>query len=233
MKDFIIPAIDIKEGQVVRLFKGDFDKIKRYSRSPEEMAMIYADAGIRRIHVVDLDGSLEGVPVNLESIRNIRRVFNGIVQVGGGIRSLKTVDILFEEGIDYVVIGTLAIKNPEEFTKIVNIYPHRVILSVDSKKGRVAIGGWKEESSLTPQELASMYDKLPIWGYLYTDIERDGTLKGVRVDIYREFKEYTQKPVLASGGVASMEDVKALMCCADGVVVGKAIYEGLIDIFRL
>ncbi|MFN3946550.1 MAG: 1-(5-phosphoribosyl)-5-[(5-phosphoribosylamino)methylideneamino]imidazole-4-carboxamide isomerase [Aquificaceae bacterium] len=233
LKNFLIPAIDLKEGKVVRLFKGQFENIKVYPKSPEDMANFFEDLGFKRLHVVDLDGSLEGVPINLESIKAIRRVFSGAIQVGGGIRSLKSCQILWEEGIDLFVVGTLAIKEPQNFEGIVESYPQRVILAVDAKGGRVAVGGWKEESSIKPQELALRYDQKPIWGYLYTNIEKDGTLEGVDIEPYKAFKEYVKKPVLASGGVASLEDLYRLVDVVEGVVVGKAIYEGKIDLKSL
>ena len=233
MKDFIIPAIDIKEGKVVRLFKGDFSNVKEYGEKPEDMAKLYQDLGFKRIHVVDLDGALRGYPVNIGAVRKIRESFGGILQVGGGIRSLNACQVLADEGVDMVVIGTLAVKDPQAFKRILEEFPNRVILSVDSKGGKVAIGGWKEESALAPEDLAKNFDHLNIWGYLYTDIDRDGTLEGVDVEKYRSFRSKVKKPILASGGVRSLEDIKALFNCVDGVVVGKAIYEGLIDIYKL
>ncbi len=233
MKDFIIPAIDLKEGRVVRLFKGDFERAKVYSSSPEDMAKLFEELGFKRLHVVDLDGSLEGMPVNLPSIRLIRKAFSGSIEVGGGIRSVETCRVLHEEGIDSFVVGTLAIKDPKNFEKIVELFPKRVILAVDSKGGRVAIGGWKEESFISPEELASKYESTPIWGFLYTNIDKDGTLDGVDTRPYVEFKNYTKKPVLASGGVASLEDIRKLMGVVEGVVVGKAIYEGRINLREL
>ncbi len=233
LKAFLIPAIDLKEGKVVRLFKGDFAKTKVYSTSPEDMAKFFEDLGFRRIHVVDLDGSLEGLPVNLKAIRSIRKAFSGIVEVGGGIRSLKSCRMLREEGVDLFVIGTLAVKDPGAFEEILCEFPERVILAVDSKGGKVAVGGWREESALRPEDLALKYDQKPIWGYLYTNIERDGTLEGVDAEPYREFKRFVNKPVLASGGVASLEDIYRLVDVVEGVVVGKAIYEGKIDLREL
>ncbi len=233
MKDLVIPAIDLKGGKVVRLFKGEFERAKVYSSSPEDMAKLFEEAGFRRLHVVDLDGSLEGIPVNLPSIRLIRKAFSGSIEVGGGIRSVETCRVLHEEGIDFFVVGTLAIREPRTFEKMVELFPERVILAVDSKGGKVAVGGWKEESSISPQELALRYENIPIWGYLYTNIDKDGTLEGVDTKPYVEFKSYTKKPVLASGGVASLEDIRKLMGIVEGVVVGKAIYEGRINLREL
>ena len=233
MKDLVIPAIDLKGGKVVRLFKGEFERAKVYSSSPEDMAKLFEEAGFRRLHVVDLDGSLEGIPVNLPSIRLIRKAFSGSIEVGGGIRSVETCRVLHEEGIDFFVVGTLAIIEPRTFEKMVELFPERVILAVDSKGGKVAVGGWKEESSISPQELALRYENIPIWGYLYTNIDKDGTLEGVDTKPYVDFKSYTKKPVLASGGVASLEDIRKLMGIVEGVVVGKAIYEGRINLREL
>lgn len=230
LTEFIVPAVDIKEGKVVRLFRGEFDKSKVYPYSPEDLARIYEEASFKRIHVVDLDGAEGGVPKNLTHIRKVRSVFGGEIEFGGGVRSYELARNLFEEGIDYIVVGTLAVRNPDELERILADFPGRVILSIDSKGGRVAIGGWKEESSITPEELAKKYDPKPIWGYLYTIIERDGSLEGVDVEPYREIKSSVGKPVLASGGVSSLEDVEKLYGVVDGVVVGKAIYEGRIPV---
>ncbi|RMH80389.1 MAG: 1-(5-phosphoribosyl)-5-[(5-phosphoribosylamino)methylideneamino]imidazole-4-carboxamide isomerase [Acidobacteria bacterium] len=233
LKDFIIPAIDIKDGKVVRLLKGDFRKDKVYSESPRDMAELFQELGFKRLHVVDLDGSLEGVPVNLQSIKTIRSVFSGKVQVGGGIRGLKTCRVLYDEGIDLLVVGTVAVKDPELFEQMAQSFPHRIILALDSRGGKVATSGWTQESSLRPEEVAKRYDSLPIWGYLYTNVDRDGTLEGVDVEIYRDVKRFVSKPLIASGGVSDIEDVKKLIGVVEGVVVGKAIYEGRINIREL
>jgi len=230
LKSFIIPAIDIKEGKVVRLLQGKFNRVKEYPYRPGELALMYEDTGFRKIHVVDLDGAKEGRLVNLKYIRDIRKSFKGDIEVGGGIRSYEVARALFEEGIEFIVVGTLALKHPEEFQRIISDFPNRVVLSIDSKKGKVAVGGWTEESSFTPEELVSLYDPEPVWGYLYTIIERDGSLEGVDIKPYRDIKSHTSKPVLASGGVSSIEDVKKIYGLVDGVVVGKAIYEGRIVI---
>jgi phosphoribosylformimino-5-aminoimidazole carboxamide ribotide isomerase len=234
LKEFIIPAIDIKGGKVVRLYKGEFDKTTVYYENPADVAKLFADYGFKRIHVVDLDGAKEGLPANLKRIEEIRKVFPNEVEVGGGIRSKEAVKVLLEDlGIDYTVIGTLALKNPELFEEIINEFPDKVILSIDSKGGKVAVSGWLSTAPLTPEELAKKYDDKPIWGYLYTVVEKDGTLEGIDVEPYKRIKQFVKKPVLASGGVASLEDVKKLVGITDGVVVGRAIYEGKIDLKNL
>ncbi len=227
---FVIPAVDIRDGKVVRLFKGEFDKQKVYGFTPSDLAERFQSTGFERIHVVDLDGAKEGVPANLSHILRIRNVFGGKMEVGGGLRTYESVRVLIEEGIDYVVIGTMAIRDPKTFGRIVEDFPGRVILSIDSKGGKVAVGGWQEESSLTPRELAKEYDQKPIWGYLYTIVERDGSLEGVDVEPYRDISSAVSKPVLASGGVSSLEDLERLYGVVEGVVVGKAIYEGRIPL---
>ena len=232
LKDFLIPAIDIKEGKLVRLLRGDFSKSKVYPYSPPEVARLFSEKGFSRLHVVDLDGAKEGKPANFEVLIEIRKNFKGTLQVGGGIRSYETARALFDEGVDLVVVGTMALKNREEFERLIGDFPEKVILSIDSKRGKVAVGGWTQESAFSPQELVRLYDPLPIWGYLYTIVERDGSLEGVDPTPYMEIKRYTSRPVLASGGVSSLKDVEELMGVVDGVVVGKAIYEGRIPLLR-
>jgi len=234
LKGFIVPAIDIRGGKVVRLYKGDFDRERVYHENPVELAKRFDRLGFKRIHVVDLDGAKEGLPSNLETIARIREAVSCEVEVGGGIRTREAAKKLLEDiGVDYIVVGTLAVRKPELFAEIVEEYPNRVVLSIDSKGGKVAVSGWLEKASQTPEEFAKRFENLPIWGYLYTVVERDGTLEGVDIEPYKSIKGVVKKPVLASGGVASLEDVKRLVGVVDGVVVGRAIYEGRIDIENL
>ena len=230
LKEFIIPAIDIKEGKVVRLYKGEFEKSKVYYENPADVAKFFGELGFKRLHVVDLDGAKEGKPINLKHLENIRKVFPGEIEVGGGIRNYETAKTFFGTGVDYVVVGTLAVKNPQEFERILASFPDKVILAIDSKGGKIAVGGWLEETPLTPEELAKRYEDKPVWGYLYTIVERDGSLEGVDTKPYEEIKKFVRKPVLASGGVSSLEDVKKLYSIVEGVVVGRAIYEGRIKV---
>jgi phosphoribosylformimino-5-aminoimidazole carboxamide ribotide isomerase len=234
LKSFVIPAIDLRGGKVVRLYKGDYSKEKVYSADPVEVAKRFADLGFKRIHVVDLDGALEGLPANLRTLRKIREAVDCEIEFGGGIRTEAAMDeVLGNLGIDYAVVGTLAVKNPRLFEELLHRYPERIILSIDAKGGRVAVGGWLETAAQTPSEFAESYDDKPIWGYLYTLIERDGTLGGVDTKPYEEIKRVIKKPLLASGGVATIEDVKKLIGITDGVVVGRAIYEGKIRLEEL
>jgi len=234
MKDFIIPAIDIKNGSVVRLKEGKFEDIKVYKKDPVEQFKLFVELGFKRIHIVDLDGAQSGVPKNLKLLENMLKQKNKAkVEIGGGIRSLETAKALFDIGVDYIIVGTMAVKNKEEFLKLLEAYENKVILSVDAKSGKVAIGGWEEQSSLSPCDMAKLYNNYPIESYLYTNINIDGMLSGIDINLYKEFKKCTQKPIIASGGVASLEDVMKLKTVVDGVVVGKAIYENKIDIYSL
>ncbi|NPB05643.1 MAG: 1-(5-phosphoribosyl)-5-[(5-phosphoribosylamino)methylideneamino]imidazole-4-carboxamide isomerase [Aquificae bacterium] len=229
LKGFVIPAVDLKGGKVVRLYRGDYSKETVYSVDPVEVAKRFCDLGFRRLHLVDLDGAKEGLPANLRVVEKIRNAVDCELQFGGGVRTEEAARKLLEEvGVDYLVVGTLALKNPTLFEELVLRYPKRFVLSVDAKGGKVAVGGWLESSALTPEELASRYEDKPIWGYLYTVVERDGTLSGVDPEPYRRFKRVVSKPVLASGGVATLEDLKKLHGLVEGVVVGRALYEGTI-----
>ncbi len=228
--DFVIPAIDIKEGKVVRLKGGDFSKVNKYADNPADVAKLFCDKGFKRLHVVDLDAAKEGRPVNKKSIVDIRKYFNGEIELGGGIRSGDAISVYISEGIDYFVIGTLAIKNRDLFLDIVNKFPNRIILAIDSKGGKVAIEGWIHTSDISPEVLVKEYDNEPLWGYLYTIVEKDGMLEGVNIEPYLSIKRITKKPVIASGGVASLKDIELLKGKVDFVVVGKAIYEGLIKL---
>ncbi len=234
LKNFVIPAIDLKDGKVVRLLKGDYSKITEYSTDPIETAKYYAELGFKRIHIVDLDGAKEGLPVNLPVVEKIRKTVNCEIEFGGGIRTEEAFKKLLEDlNIDYLIVGTLAIKNPQLFEEMINRYPNKIILSLDSKGGKVAVGGWLESSNLTPEEFAQRYENKPLWGYLYTVVEKDGTLEGVDVEPYKRLKKVVKKPILASGGVASVEDIKKLVGVVEGVVVGRAIYEGRINLEEL
>ncbi|MEZ0322900.1 MAG: 1-(5-phosphoribosyl)-5-[(5-phosphoribosylamino)methylideneamino]imidazole-4-carboxamide isomerase [Hydrogenothermaceae bacterium] len=234
LKNFIIPAIDIKEGKAVRLYKGEFSSVKVYSENPIDMAKMFEDAGFRYIHLVDLDGAYEGVPKNIRIVENILKLTNLKVEFGGGLRSYKAVKSMFEVGVDRVIIGSLAYENKEEFIKIVEDFSNKVVLGIDAKDGKLAIRGWVEKADITPLDFAREFDNLSIWGYLYTDVNRDGTLEGPNIEGTKFLAENLSKPVIASGGVSSLEDVVKLYQIREigiaGVVVGKAIYEGKIDI---
>ena len=234
LKEFIIPAIDIKGGKVVRLYKGEFDKVKVYNENPADMAKYFEDAGAKHIHVVDLDGALEGLSKNIKILESIVRSINIPIEFGGGLRSFEAVKAVLDLGVERVVIGSLAYQNPEEFYKIVESFPNKVIVGIDAKDGKVAIKGWTEKTEVSPLEFAKKYDDLDIFGFLFTDVSRDGVMIGANVEATVELAKNLKHPVIASGGVGSLEDVIKLYEKKEfgifGVVVGKAIYEGKINL---
>ncbi len=234
MKDFIIPAIDIKDGVVVRLKEGKFENIKVYKKNPVEQFRLFVELGFKRIHIVDLDGAQSGIPKNLKLLESIlKEKAQAKVEIGGGIRSIEIAKALFDIGADYIIIGTMAIKDKDKFLELLELYENKIILSVDAKNGKIAIGGWEEEIAISPCDMAKAYNDYPIESYLYTNINIDGMLTGIDIKPYKEFRDCTGKPIIASGGVASLEDIMKLKNIVNGVVVGKAIYENKIDIYSL
>lgn len=237
LKEFIIPAVDIKEGKAVRLFKGDPNAVKVYGESPVDIAKLWEEKGAKRLHIVDLDGAFEGKPKNYKIVESIVKNLSIPIEFGGGLRSFGAVKHMFEIGVEKVVIGSLAYQNQNEFEKIVSYFPDKVILGIDAKDGKVAIKGWLEKTQHTPLEFAKKFEEYPIWGYLYTDVNRDGALTGPNIEGTKYLAEKISKPIIASGGVSSLEDVKKLYEIKDygisGVVVGKAIYEGKINLEEL
>ena len=233
IKEFIIPAIDLKDGKAVRLYKGEKNSAKVYSNDPISTAKYWEEKGAKHLHIVDLDGAFEGKPKNYKIVEKIIKSVSIPIQFGGGLRNLKAVKTMFDIGVSKVVIGSLAYQDKKEFLKIVETFPNKVILGIDAKDGKVAIKGWVEKTEYTPLEFAKIYEDYDIWGYLYTDINRDGALTGVNVEATKILAENLKKPVIASGGVSSLEDIKALYkikdCGIYGVIVGKALYEKKID----
>ena len=228
----VIPAIDLHEGQVVRLKKGAFDEVTRYSRDPAEVARSFEDAGARRIHVVDLDGSVKGHGVNLKAIESICSSVGVEVELGGGIRTIDDAKRAFDLGVGYVILGTVVAENPAAAREILSEFPGRVGIGIDALKGRVATRGWKEVTSQTAVDLAKGYEQSTPAFVVYTDIDRDGMLTGPNIDATREMVRRVSIPVVASGGVSSMEDIRALRKIHGlmGVITGKAVYEGRIDL---
>lgn len=234
LKEFIIPAVDIKEGRAVRLYKGDPNAVKVYGDNPVEIAKMWEEKGAKHLHIVDLDGAFEGIPKNYKIVEQIVKSVNVPIEFGGGLRTYEAVKKMIEIGVERVVIGSLAYQDKELFEKIVNDFPNKVILGIDAKDGKVAIKGWLEKTQYSPLEFAKMYENLQIWGYLYTDVNRDGAMVGPNIEGTKQLAENLSKPVIASGGVSSLEDVKKLYELKDygvyGVVVGKALYEGKINL---
>ncbi|MHB0977263.1 MAG: 1-(5-phosphoribosyl)-5-[(5-phosphoribosylamino)methylideneamino]imidazole-4-carboxamide isomerase [Candidatus Aquicultorales bacterium] len=225
----IYPAIDIMGGKVVRLKQGKADLVKVYADNPADMAVKWEAAGARIIHVVDLDGAFTGSSVNLEAISGIAEAVDIPVQLGGGMRNLEAVERAFDAGVDRVVIGTALVKDPG-FAKVAfERYPGRVIAGIDAKKGKVAISGWEADTDLDAVLLAKRMEEDGAAGVVYTDIEVDGMGKGVNLAATRELAEAIGIPVIASGGVATLDDIRRLFplesAGVTGVIVGTALYE--------
>lgn len=230
----VIPAIDLHEGNVVRLKKGAFEDITRYSSVPADVAREFRDAGAARIHVVDLDGSVKGEGVNTKAIESICRASNVEVELGGGIRSVDHAKAAFDLGVTYVILGTITAAAPEEAKEIISSFPGRVGIGIDALKGYVAVRGWKEITEKTAVSLAREYEEAGPAFLVYTDIDRDGMLAGPNLEAMAEMVRSVNIPVVASGGVSSIGDIAALKGIAGlmGVITGKAIYEGRIDLRR-
>lgn len=228
----IIPAIDLKGGKCVRLLQGDFERVTVYSDHPAEMAHLWREKGAERLHLVDLDGSVAGAPQNAGIIRQIVKEVCLPVEIGGGIRDLSTVKRYLDMGVQWVILGTAALKDRSFVYQACDLYPGRVILGIDAADGRVAVEGWTEQSTMTALELAKSYENCGIAAVIYTDISRDGMQTGVNVEGTEKLAEAIEIPVIASGGVATLEDIKRLLPLEKtgiaGVIVGKALYSGAI-----
>jgi phosphoribosylformimino-5-aminoimidazole carboxamide ribotide isomerase len=228
----VIPAIDLKGGQCVRLLQGKKDEVTTYSNDPVSTAKRWESYGARLLHVVDLDGAFTGSQKNFNAIVRIRESVKIVMEVGGGIRDIGNMSNLFSAGIDRVVIGTAAIEDPEFLTNSCRKYPGRILIGIDAKDGMVAIKGWEEVTSINARELAKRLELIGIAGIIYTDISRDGMLSGPNLEAVREMVETVKIPVIASGGVSGIEDIKNLMKIRDlwGVITGKAIYAGTLNL---
>jgi phosphoribosylformimino-5-aminoimidazole carboxamide ribotide isomerase len=223
----VIPAIDLRGGHCVRLRQGDFDQETIFSDDPAAMAQRWESEGAARIHLVDLDGAKAGHPVNVDAVRQIVALIRVPCQLGGGIRDEATIAAWLEAGIERVVVGTQALRDPEWFGRMATAYPDRLLLGIDARDGRVATQGWLETSSITALTLARQFDALPIAGIVYTDIARDGTLEGPNLEAIGAMAEAVRSPVIASGGVGTLEDLTRLATLPiAGCIVGRALYDG-------
>ncbi|HEX7228183.1 MAG TPA: 1-(5-phosphoribosyl)-5-[(5-phosphoribosylamino)methylideneamino]imidazole-4-carboxamide isomerase, partial [Candidatus Binatia bacterium] len=223
----IIPAIDLKHGRCVRLFQGEMDQETVYFEDPLDAARHWLDEGATIIHIVDLDGAVEGRPVHIRQVEAICRETSLAVEVGGGLRSMETVEAVFDLGVDRVVIGTAAYSDTGFLRLLCEKFPGRIVAGIDARKGKVAVKGWKETTSMDSVELAKRCEQDGAARIIYTDITRDGTGEGVNVDETLKIARAVRIPVIASGGVASLEDLRKLARLEDegveGVVVGRAL----------
>ena len=228
----IIPAIDLKDGVCVRLQQGRKEAVTVYSRDPATTAKRWENMGAKVLHVVDLDGAFTGNQQNLNKIMDIRRSVKMTIEVGGGIRNITVVDRLISAGIDRVIIGTAAIEDPSFVMDACSKFPGRIFIGIDAKDGKVAVKGWEEVSSIDAKELAKRVETVGIAGIIYTDIARDGMLTGPNIPALEDMVRTVKIPVIASGGIATIDDIKALLKIKGlwGAITGKAIYSGSLDL---
>jgi len=230
----VIPAIDLLGGQCVRLYQGDYAQAQVFSENPVEMALSWANQGASRLHLVDLDGAKTGEPINQTVIQAICAALPIPVQVGGGIRHRQTAEILFQSGVSQVILGTVAVEQPELVQELCQSYPGKILVGIDARNGQVATKGWLETTTVQAVDLAQRMAQMGCAGIIYTDIQRDGTLQGPNLPALRELATHVDVPIVASGGVSSLTDLLSL-CALEalgvtGVIVGKALYSGAVDL---
>jgi phosphoribosylformimino-5-aminoimidazole carboxamide ribotide isomerase len=231
----IIPAIDLKDGHCVRLKQGLMEDATVFSEDPAAMARHWVDKGAQRLHLVDLNGAFAGKPVNEDAIKAIVKEVGGDlpIQLGGGIRDLETIERYLDDGISYIIIGTAAVKNPGFLHEACDAFPGHIIVGLDAKDGKVAVDGWSKLTGHDVADLARKYEDYGVEAIVYTDIGRDGMLTGVNIEATVALAQNLRIPVIASGGITNLEDVKRL-CAVEGegimgAITGRAIYEGTLD----
>jgi len=230
----IIPAIDLKDGQCVRLRQGLMEDVTVFSDSPIEMAAQWVEQGARRLHLVDLNGASEGKPINAKNVTEITQAFPDLpVQIGGGIRSMQIANTYIEAGISYLIIGTMAVTNPEFISELCRQFPDKVIVGLDANDGLVATKGWTQQTDFNVVDLSKKFEQDGVRAIIYTDIARDGMMQGVNVEATVHLAKQTSIPIIASGGITNMADISGLLVEAYsgimGAITGRAIYEGTLD----
>lgn len=229
----LYPAIDLKGGKAVRLLRGDMATATVFNEDPADQARRFAEAGFEWLHLVDLDGAVEGKPINRASVEAILESVDMPAQLGGGIRDLGAIEGWLEAGVVRVILGTVAVKNPELVREACRLFPGRIVVGIDARKGRVAVEGWVEDSDIAAEELALRFQDAGVAAIVFTDIDRDGALGGANVEATAALARRIDTPVVASGGVASLDDIAAFLavedCGVSGIISGRALYDGRID----
>lgn len=230
----VFPAIDLKQGQVVRLAEGDMARTTIYGDDPAAQSLLFAEAGAQFLHVVDLDGSFAGRAQNREAVEAILEAFPGHVQLGGGIRTREAVEGWFDLGVSRIVMGTAALKHPQFVRDMAREFPDGIVVAVDARDGMVATEGWAEVSEIAIVEMARRFEDAGVASLLFTDIGRDGLLKGCNIDATLDLARQTDLPVIASGGVKGLDDIRMLAVHVaegiEGVITGRALYDGRLDL---
>ena len=227
----IYPAIDLKNGQCVRLKQGRFDDVTSYGDDPVQRAKIWEEAGATYIHVVDLDGARTGNSYNLEAIKKIVAAVNVPIQTGGGIRSMRDIEQRIDAGVSRVIIGTAAVNNPELVKEAVRVYGDKIAVGIDASKGMVATDGWEKISDVPAIELCKKMAEIGVKTVVYTDISKDGMMSGPNIESTKELVEESGIDIIASGGVSAMSDLEGVESInAQGVIIGKALYQGALDL---
>ena len=230
----IIPAIDLLDGACVRLHQGDYDQVTRFSEDPVAQALSWQSQGATRLHLVDLDGAKLGKPINDAAVRAITAALDIPVQLGGGVRSLERAEELIACGLDRVILGTVAIEQPELVQELAQRHPGRIVVGIDANDGRVATRGWIEQSDVLATDLAKQFSAAGIAAIITTDIATDGTLAGPNLEALRTMAQCSAVPVIASGGIGCMADLLSLLPLeplgVTGVIVGRALYDGRVDL---
>ncbi len=229
----LFPAIDLKDGQCVRLKRGEMDQATVFNDDPAAQAAQFQAQGFEYLHIVDLNGAFAGAPVNGQAVEDILAAITIPAQLGGGIRDLATIEMWLEKGISRVILGTIAVRDPDLVRQACAHFPGQVAVGIDAKDGRVAIEGWAEVSELSAQEMAARFEDAGAAAIIYTDISRDGVLKGLNLEATAALARSTSIPVIASGGLASIEDIRNLLrpeyALLEGAITGRALYDGRLD----
>lgn len=226
----IFPAIDLKQGKCVRLEQGDMARVTEFNHDPADQARQFAESGFSHLHIVDLDGAFAGNPVNAAAVEAICAASPAFKQLGGGIRDIATIDALLARGLDRVILGTIAVRDPDLVAEACRLYPNQIAVGIDARDGRVAVSGWAEESSIDTMSLAKKFEDCGVSAIIFTDIDRDGLLTGVNIEATAALADAVRIPIIASGGLSGLADVEALLAVEArgvcGAISGRALYDG-------